>query len=115
MTMEAHAHVDLDSLATALYVGIDDELKASPRLNRQRPKVGITPKITDAELTTVSVLQGAAGLPRREPLGPLRLARACVTCSRTCPSSRATTSGCASGDYGCIWSPPCTGYPWRSP
>ena len=32
-------HVDLDTLATALYVKIDDELKASPQLNRRRPKV----------------------------------------------------------------------------
>ena len=50
-------HVDLDTLATALYVKIDDELKASPQLSRWRPKVGIAPKITDAELITVSVLQ----------------------------------------------------------
>jgi len=52
-----HVHVDLDTLATALYVKVDDELKASPQLNRWRPKVGIAPKITDAELITVSVLQ----------------------------------------------------------
>ena len=26
-------HVDLDTLATALYVRIDDEMKASPQLN----------------------------------------------------------------------------------
>lgn len=54
-------HVDLDTLATALYVKIDDELKASPQLNRRRPKVGITPKITDAELITVAVLQSVLG------------------------------------------------------
>ena len=54
-------HVDLDTLATALYVKIDDELKASPQLNRWRPKVGITPKITDAELITVSVMQVLLG------------------------------------------------------
>jgi hypothetical protein len=34
-------HVDLDTLATALYVRIDDEMKASPQLNRWRPAVGI--------------------------------------------------------------------------
>jgi hypothetical protein len=50
-------HVDLDTLATALYVKIDDELKASPQLNRRRPKIGIAPKITDAELITVAVMQ----------------------------------------------------------
>lgn len=53
--------VDLDTLATALYVKIDDELKASPQLNRYRPKVGIAVKITDAELITVAVLQALLG------------------------------------------------------
>jgi hypothetical protein len=56
-----HVHVDLDTLATALYCRIDDEMKASPQLNRQRPKVGITPKITDAELITVAVVQALLG------------------------------------------------------
>jgi hypothetical protein len=32
-------HVDRDTLATALYVKIDDELKASPQLNRYQPQV----------------------------------------------------------------------------
>ena len=54
-------HVDLDTLATALYVKIDDELKASPQLNRYRPDVGIAPRITDAELITVAVLQVLLG------------------------------------------------------
>jgi hypothetical protein len=54
-------HVDLDTLATALYVKIDDGLKASPQLNPDRPAVGITPKITDAELLTVAVLQVLLG------------------------------------------------------
>ena len=54
-------HVDLDTLATALYVKIDDEMKASPGLNRWRPAVGIAPKITDAELITVAVLQALLG------------------------------------------------------
>jgi hypothetical protein len=53
--------VDLDTLATALYVKIDDELKASPQLNRYRPKVAIAAKITDAELITVAVLQALLG------------------------------------------------------
>lgn len=54
-------HVDLDTLATALYVKIDDELKASPQLNRRRPRVGIAPKLTDAELITVAALQAMLG------------------------------------------------------
>ena len=54
-------HVDLDTLATALYVRIDDELKASPQLNRPRPKTGMAPELTDAELITVAVLQALLG------------------------------------------------------
>lgn len=54
-------HVDLDTLATALYVKIDDGLKASPQVNRYRPDTGIVPKITDAELITVAVLQVLLG------------------------------------------------------
>jgi hypothetical protein len=59
-------HVDLDTLATALYVKIDDELKASPLLNPYRPKTGIAPKITDAELITVAVLQSLLGHHREK-------------------------------------------------
>jgi hypothetical protein len=58
---EADVHTDLDTLATALYVKIDDELKARPELNRWRPKVGIVPKITDAEPITVAVIQALLG------------------------------------------------------
>lgn len=67
-------HVDLDTLATALYVKIDDELKASPQLRRRRPKVGIAAKITDAELITVAVLQALLGY--HEESRWLRYARA---------------------------------------
>ena len=34
---------DLDTLATALYVKIDDALKTDPTLVRWRPEIGITP------------------------------------------------------------------------
>ena len=53
--------VDLDTLATALYVKIDDALKARPEVNRWRPKVGLAPKVTDAELITVAVMQALLG------------------------------------------------------
>jgi hypothetical protein len=56
-----HVRVDADTLATALDVKIDDELKASPQLNRYRPKIAIAAKITDAELITVAVLQVLLG------------------------------------------------------
>jgi hypothetical protein len=48
---------DLDTLATALYVKIDDLLEDSPQLAPWRPKVGLTPQISDAELVTLSVMQ----------------------------------------------------------
>ena len=54
-------YVDLNTLATALYCRIDDELKASPQLNPYRPKVGFAPEITDAELITVAVMQALRG------------------------------------------------------
>jgi hypothetical protein len=52
---------DLDTLATALYVKIDDTMKNDPRLLRWRPKVGIEVKLSDAELVTVAVIQSLLG------------------------------------------------------
>lgn len=52
---------DLDTLATALYVRTDDLLKASPDRVPWRPKIGITPKISDAELITLAVMQALLG------------------------------------------------------
>jgi hypothetical protein len=54
-------HTDLDTLVIALYVKIDDALKTAPELSRWRPKVGIAPKLTDAELLTLAVLQALLG------------------------------------------------------
>ena len=48
---------DLDTLATALYVRTDDLLKASPERAPWRPRVGITPQISDAEVITLAVMQ----------------------------------------------------------
>jgi hypothetical protein len=48
---------DIDTLATALYVKTDDLLRAAPRLAAWRPKIGIAPSLTDAELVTLAVLQ----------------------------------------------------------
>jgi hypothetical protein len=47
----------LDTLATALYVRTDDLLKASPERAPWRPRVGITPQISDAEVITLAVMQ----------------------------------------------------------
>jgi hypothetical protein len=52
---------DLDTLATALYVTIDDLLKTAPYLAPWRPAVGIAPTLTDAELVTLAVLQALLG------------------------------------------------------
>jgi hypothetical protein len=52
---------DLDTLATAVYVRIDDELMDHPELRPWRPKVGIAPKLSDAELLTLAVLQVLLG------------------------------------------------------
>jgi hypothetical protein len=52
---------DIDTLATALYVKTDDLLRAAPQLAPWRPKVGITPILTDAELVTLAVMQALLG------------------------------------------------------
>jgi hypothetical protein len=52
---------DLDTLATALYVRVDDLLKSHPERAPWRPRVGITPKLSDAELLTLAVMQALLG------------------------------------------------------
>jgi hypothetical protein len=58
---EALVDADLDTLATALYVRTDDLLKASPERAPWRPRVGITPQISDAEVITLAVMQALLG------------------------------------------------------
>lgn len=52
---------DLDTLATALYVTTDDYLKHHPHHAPWRPRTGLAPKISDAELITVAVMQALLG------------------------------------------------------
>jgi len=52
---------DLDTLATRLYVTIDDALIDHPEWAPERPTVGIAPKLSDAELVTLAVLQALLG------------------------------------------------------
>ncbi|MFJ3338424.1 IS982 family transposase [Streptomyces sp. NPDC086766] len=52
---------NLDTLATALYVKTDDVLKTSPHLAPYRPDVGIGPRLSDAELVTLSVMPALLG------------------------------------------------------
>ncbi|MET7719026.1 IS982 family transposase [Streptomyces sp. NPDC005407] len=52
---------EIDTLATALYVRVDDLLKASPHLAPWRPRVGFEPKLSYAELVTLAVMQALLG------------------------------------------------------
>lgn len=52
---------ELDTLATALYVTIDDVLIDHPEWAPERPEIGITPKLSDAELLTLAVIQALLG------------------------------------------------------
>lgn len=52
---------DLDTLATALYVTIDDLLRMAPQRAPWRPVIGFSPQISDAELVTLAVMQALLG------------------------------------------------------
>jgi len=52
---------DLDTFVTALSVTIDDALRIRPELRPWRPRIGLAPKISDAELITLAVLQALLG------------------------------------------------------
>jgi len=52
---------DLDTLATRLYATIDDLLVAHPQWAPERPAIGIAPRLSDAELLTLAVLQALLG------------------------------------------------------
>jgi hypothetical protein len=54
-------NTDLDTLATALYVKVDDALQTSPHLGPRRPVVGIAPTLSDAELVTLAVMSALLG------------------------------------------------------
>jgi hypothetical protein len=86
---------ELDTLATALYVRVDDLLKSAPELALWRPKVGITPTLSDAERVTLAVLSALLGFPcerRRLRYAHIELRGMFPYL----PSNRATASGCLS-------------------
>jgi hypothetical protein len=60
-SLEALVDADLDTLATALYVTTDDLLRDHPERAPARPKVGMQPVLTDAELLTLAVMQALLG------------------------------------------------------
>ncbi|MFC0534265.1 IS982 family transposase, partial [Phytohabitans kaempferiae] len=49
------------TLAIALYVKIDDDMRTRPELAISRPPGGIPPKLTDPELLTMAVMQALLG------------------------------------------------------
>jgi Transposase DDE domain len=89
---------DIDTLATALYVRTDDLLKQYPDLAPWRPAIGLQPRLTDAELVTLAVMQallgytsgarwirqarGPPGAPVSLPGWPARLQQAAARCRR---------------------------------
>jgi hypothetical protein len=84
---------DLDTLATALYVTTDDLLKAHPERVPWRPAVGIQPRVTDAEIITLAVMQALLSFTSEARF--LRYANKHLRqMSRCCRASPATTSGC---------------------
>ncbi len=52
---------DLDTLATALYVKVDDALADDPSLAPARPREGFSTKLADSELITLAVMQALLG------------------------------------------------------
>jgi hypothetical protein len=67
---------DIDTLATALYVRTDDLLKQYPDLAPWRPVIGLQPRLTDAELVTLAVMQALLGFTSESRW--IRHARACL-------------------------------------
>jgi hypothetical protein len=51
----------MDTLATALYVRTDDLLKQYPGLAPWRPRIGLQPRLSDAGLVTLAVMQALLG------------------------------------------------------
>ena len=60
---------DLETLATALYVTADDLLKAHPEILPLRPRVGIAPAITDAEVWSAWCFSDWGSFSSRESIG----------------------------------------------
>ena len=66
------------------------------------PEVGIDPKLSDAELVTLAVMQGLSGFTSEDPVAAVRMRFTCGTCFPTCgtcfPTCRsgpASASACA--------------------
>ena len=84
---------DIDTLATALYVRTDDLLRQYPDLAPWRPAIGLQPRLSDAELVTLAVMQALLGYTSG-PGGSATSTPTWAICSATCLDSRGTTGGC---------------------
>ena len=92
LSLEALVDTDLDTLLTALYVKIDDEMEDR--------WLGHPPLLSDSELVCLAVAQALLGYHTEHRW--LRYARKHLSdCSPTCRTSPATTSGCGPR---CRWS-----------
>ena len=63
---------DIETLATALYVKIDDLLKDRPDVAPVRPDGGIPPTLSDAELLTMAVMSALLGFTVRAQVATVR-------------------------------------------
>ena len=97
---------DLDTLATALYVTTDDFLISNPRYRPWRPRVGIAPRLDDAELVTLVVLQALLGFTSEARAGCATRTTGCAGCFPICQHNRATTSASAQRPEWCARSSP---------
>jgi hypothetical protein len=73
---------DLGTVATALYVRVDDLLRTYPERAPWRPEVGIAPKITDAEQVTLAVMAALLGYSQSSRAWPGGLSRDKFSSSR---------------------------------
>ena len=77
-----------------MYVRTGDLLKQYPDMAPWRPKTGLQPRLTDAELVTLGPCK-LGWLHLRFALGPIMPALGRATCSATCLASPGITGGCA--------------------
>ena len=90
---------DIETLATALYVKIDDLLKDWPDLAPVRPADGMAPTLGDAELLTMAVMSALLGFTSERRW--LRyVTENLAGMFRGGSASPGTTSGCA-GPFSC--------------
>ena len=83
---------DVDTLATALYVKTDDLLRQFPDLAPWQPAIGLQPRLSDAELVTLAVMQALLGYiseaRSKTASTPASASPAAARCSTSRPDSR---------------------------